>query len=135
MPQGLKFVAEDNPLWTLSEEGKITTRALETKLLEPGESAEVQVTFTWINDANNLGLKTNIAAITEDYNEKGIPDEDSDPGNEDIPTYEKEQEDDDDFALVILTLKTGKEVTYIWLIFVTITIIAAGVVLIKKYVL
>ena len=135
VPQGLKFVVEDNPLWTLSEEGKITTRALETKLLEPGESAEVQVTFTWINDANNLGLKTNIAAITEDYNEKGIPDEDSDPGNEDIPTYEKEQEDDDDFALVILTLKTGKEVTYIWLIFVTITIIAAGVVLIKKYVL
>lgn len=135
IPEGLKFVAEDNPLWTLTEEGKITTRALETKLLEPGESAEVQVTFTWINDANNLGLKTNIAAITEDYNEKGVPDEDSTPGNEEIPNYEKEQEDDDDFALVILTLKTGREVTYIWLIFVTIAIIGAGTVLIKKYVL
>lgn len=135
IPKGLKFVAEDNPLWTASEDGKITTRALETKLLKPGESAEVQVTFRWINDANNLGLKTNIAAITEDYNDKGVPDEDSTPGNEDIPNYDKEQEDDDDFALVILTLKTGKQVTYVWLIFVTITIIAAGTMLIKKYVL
>ncbi len=135
VPQGLKFVAEDNPLWTLSEEGKITTRALETKLLKPGESAEVPVVFTWINDANNLGLKTNIAAITEDYNEKGIPDEDSKPGNEDIPNYEKEQEDDDDFALVILTLKTGKNMTYIGIIMLCITIISAGAILIKKYVL
>ena len=135
IPEGLKFVAEDNPLWTLTEEGKITTRALETKLLNPGESAEVQVTFTWINDANNLGLKTNIAAITEDYNEKGIPDEDSDPGNEDIPNYEEEQEDDDDFALVILTLKTGKGVSYIWLGLVIVTIISSGAILIKKYVL
>ena len=135
IPEGLKFVAEDNPLWTLTEDGKITTRSLETKLLKPGESAEVPVTFTWINDANNLGLKTNIAAITEDYNEKGIPDEDSVPGNEDIPNYEKEQEDDDDFALVILTLKTGKGISYIWLGLVTIAILASGAILIKKYVL
>ena len=135
VPQGLKFVAEDNPLWTLSEEGKITTRALETKLLNPGESAEVPVVFTWINDANNLGLKTNIAAITEDYNDKDVDDVDSVPGNEDIPNYDKEQEDDDDFALVILTLKTGKNMTYIGIIMLCITIISAGAILIKKYVL
>ncbi|MGN1311017.1 MAG: Cys-Gln thioester bond-forming surface protein [Clostridia bacterium] len=136
VPQGLKFVAEDNPLWTLSEEGKITTRALETKLLNPGESAEVPVVFTWINDANNLGLKKNIAAITEDYNDyKGVEDIDSVPGNEDIPNYDKEQEDDDDFALVILTLKTGKNMTYIGIIMLCITIISAGAILIKKYVL
>ena len=135
VPEGLKFVAEDNPLWTLNEDGKITTRALETKLLEPGESAEVPVTFTWINDENNLGLKTNIAAITEDYNDKDVPDEDSDPGNEDIPNYEEEQEDDDDFAKVILTLETGTGASYIWLVLLTITIIAIGLMLIKKYVL
>ena len=135
IPEGLKFVAEDNPLWTLTEEGKITTRALETKLLKPGESAEIPVTFTWINDANNLGLKRNIAAITEDYNEKDVPDEDSTPGNENIPNYDKEQEDDDDFALVILTIKTGKETSYIWLMILTVTIVLAGTILIKKYVL
>ena len=137
IPEGLKFVAEDNPLWTQTEDGKITTRALETKLLKPGESAEIEVTFTWINDANNLGLKTNIAAITEDYNDKGVPDEDSEPGNEDIPNYEEEQEDDDDFALVILTIKTGGKAifTYSWLMILTIAIIASGIILIKKYVL
>lgn len=135
IPEGLKFVAEDNPLWTLTEEGKITTRALETKLLKPGDSAEIPVTFTWINDANNLGLKRNIAAITEDYNEKDVPDEDSTPGNEDIQNYDKEQEDDDDFALVILTIKTGKETSYIWLMILTVTIVLAGTILIKKYVL
>ena len=137
IPEGLKFVAEDNPLWTQTEDGKITTRALETKLLKPGESAEIEVTFTWINDANNLGLKTNIAAITEDYNDKGVPDEDSEPGNEDIPNYEEEQEDDDDFALVILTIKTGGKAifTYSWLMILAIAIIASGIILIKKYVL
>lgn len=135
IPKGLRFVAEDNPLWVLSEGGKITTRGLETKLLEPGESAEIPVTFTWINGSENLGLKTNIAAITEDFNDKGIEDEDSVPGNEDVPNYEKEQEDDDDFALVILTLKTGNEISYIWLVLLTITIITAGLVSIKKYVL
>ena len=135
IPKGLRFVAEDNPLWVLSEEGKITTRALESKLLNPGESAEIPVTFTWINGSENLGLKTNIAAITEDFNDKGVEDEDSIPGNEDIPNYEKEQEDDDDFALVILTLKTGNETSYIWLVLLTITIISSGAILIKKYVL
>lgn len=135
IPEGLKFVQEDNPLWSLEEGNTITTRALETTLLKPGEGAEVPVTFTWINDQNNLGVKTNIAAITEDYNEKGIPDEDSKPGNEDIPNYDKEQEDDDDFALVILTLKTGTAISYIWLMLLTVTIIALGAILIKKYVL
>lgn len=135
IPQGLKFLPEDNPLWTLSNDGKITTRALETILLEPGKSATIPVTFTWINDENNLGLKKNIAAITEDYNDKGVPDIDSDPGNEDIPNYDKEQEDDDDFALVILTLKTGKQMAYIGLIIGVMAIIAAGTITIKKYVL
>lgn len=135
IPEGLKFVSEDNPLWTLEEDGKITTRALETKLLKPGESVEIPVTFTWINGEDNLGLKTNIAAITEDYNEKGVPDEDSTPGNEDIANYDKEQEDDDDFALVILTLKTGKTVSYIWLGIIVVAILGAGIVTIKKYVL
>lgn len=135
IPEGLKFDAEDNPLWSLAEDGKITTRALETVLLEPGQSATVPVTFTWINGADNLGVKTNIAAITEDYNDKGIEDIDSTPGNEDIPKYEGEQEDDDDFALVILTLKTGSEKTYIALILTIVTIISLGALGIKKYVL
>ena len=136
IPEGLEFVAEDNPLWTLGEkEGTIKTRALETVTLEPGKSATVPVVFTWKKDANNLGLKTNVAAITEDYNDKNVPDMDSKPGNEDMTKYDKEQEDDDDFALVMLELKTGTEVKYIGLILGITLIIAAGTILIKKYVL
>ena len=136
IPEGLKFVPEDNPLWSLGEkEGTITTRALEKTLLEPGKSASIQVVFTWINGANNLGLKTNVAAITEDYNDKNVDDDDSTPGNEDMSKYTKEQEDDDDFALVILTLKTGKEIQYIGLVLVIVAILATGAITIKKYVL
>ena len=136
IPEGLEFVAEDNPLWTIGEkDGTITTRALETILLEPGQSATIPVIFTWKNDANNLGVKTNIAAITEDYNDKGLEDIDSTPKNENAKDYKQEQEDDDDFALVILTLKTGGEISYIGIVLGVIAIIAAGAITIKKYVL
>ena len=136
IPEGLEFIAEDNPLWTLGEkDGTITTRALETIVLEPGKSAIIPVVFTWKKDANNLGLKTNVAAITEDFNDDGVEDIDSTPGNETRPEYDKEQEDDDDFALVILTLRTGKEITYIGLVLAVITIFALGTISIKKYVL
>lgn len=136
IPKGLEFKAEDNKAfgWVKEGENKVTTRALETVLLQPGESAEVEIIFTWKRDTNNLGLKTNIAEITEDYNENGSKDIDSTPDNKKDP-YEKEQEDDDDFALVILSIKTGKGVTYTLLITTVVTIFAAGIYLIKKYVL
>ena len=136
IPEGLEFIAEDNPLWTIGEkDGTIASRTLETVLLEPGKSVTIPVVFTWINDADNLGQKTNIAAITEDYNDKKVPDIDSVPGNEDIAKYEKEQEDDDDFALVILSLETGGKLEYFGLMLGFITVIAVGIILIRKYVL
>ena len=136
IPEGLEFIAEDNPLWTIGEkDGTITTRVLETVCLKPGESTIIPVVFTWINDENNLGQKINVAAITEDYNDKGVDDIDSTPGNEDMTNYDKEQEDDDDFALVILTLKTGSEITYIGLVLAVVVVLALGIVTIKKYVL
>ena len=49
--------------------------------------------------------------------------------------YEKEQEDDDDFALVVLSLKTGKTVGYTLFITTIIAMLAGGIYLIKKYVL
>lgn len=136
IPKGLEFKAEDNKKYGWVKEGndKVTTRALETVLLEPGESAEVEIVFTWKNDKNNLGLKTNIAEITEDYNEYNSPDIDSVPDNKKDP-YEKEQEDDDDFALVILSIKTGKGMSYTLLITTVVTLLAGGIYLIKRYVL
>ena len=136
IPEGLKFVQEDNPIWEKVGETKIVTHALETTLLNPGESKEIEVIFTWINDENNLGVKTNIAAITADYNEYGdAADIDSTPRDIDITQYDHEQEDDDDYALVILTVKTGGGNSYIAIGLVVIAIIATGIVLIKRYVL
>ena len=135
IPAGLKFVAEDNPIWTKEGENKITTRALENTLLQPGETATIEVVFTWINGSENLGLKTNIAEISEDYNDKGSKDIDSTPDNVITDDYDDQQEDDDDKALVILELKTGGAVSYIWLAGVTLIIFASGIMLIKKYVL
>jgi len=127
IPNGLKFVAEDNPDWT-EKDGKIVTRALENTLLQPGESAEVKVLLTWINSANNMGVMTNTAEISEDYNDYGIPDRDSTPNNK-VPG-----EDDIDDAPVMLTVKTGSDVIiYISVACGILAILGVGILGIKKY--
>ena len=73
--------------------------------------------------------------ISEDYNEYDSPDIDSTPDNVNPDGYDKQQEDDDDKALVVLEIKTGSEQSYMWLVLVVLTIITGGVILIKKYVL
>ena len=129
VPAGLKFVAADNPGWTDLGNNVITTNLLADKLLQPGESADVQVLLTWINGQNNMGLKTNVAEISKDYNDRGVPDRDSTPDNK------KEGEDDIDDAPVMLSVSTGKVKTYFALGFTVLVMLAGGIVLIKKFVL
>ncbi len=129
IPEGLEFIPEDNPLWTLEEDGKIVTRQLENTLLQPGESAVVNVVFKWINNENNMGMKENIAEISEDKNDKDAPDKDSTPDNQ-IP-----EEDDQDNAFVLLMPKTGEVVVFIVLPTIILAVLTTGIVLIKKYVL
>ena len=127
IPNGLKFVAEDNSNWT-EKDGKIVTRALENTLLQPGESAEVEVLLTWVNSANNMGVMINTAEISEDYNDYGIPDRDSTPNNK-VPG-----EDDIDDAPVMLTVKTGSDIIiYISVACGILAILGAGIFGIKKY--
>ena len=128
IPEGLKFVKEDNPEWE-EVDGKVVTTQLENTLLQPGESAIVEITLTWINDKNNLGLKVNVAEISKDYNDSNTPDIDSTPNNK------VEGEDDQDDAPVILSLQTGVTGQYIVLTMSILIIIATGVILIKKYVI
>jgi len=131
VPAGLRFVAEDNPQWYIrdNDPNKVGTRALEDKLLQPGESATVSILLTWNNGNDNLGLKTNIAEISEDYNDKKVPDIDSTPDNK-VPG-----EDDIDDAPVLLSIATGQSRIYFGLGFVILITLAGGVLLIKKYVL
>ncbi len=136
IPAGLQFVPEDNPLWTLKGDGKVATRQLEGKLLQPGDHTDVEIIFTWINGEDNVGLKTNIAEISEDYNDSNTPDIDSKPDDVITDNYDKQQQDDDDKALVMLELKLGGEdPSYTWLVLVVLTILAGGIILIKKVVL
>ncbi len=130
IPQGLKFVAADNKNWK-EVDGKIVTNALANTLLKPGESAEVEVLLTWINGASNMGLKVNTAEISKDKNDSDTPDIDS------VPNNKKPGEDDIDDAPVILATKTGEliNLSYITLGTISLAIIGAGVMLIKKYVL
>ena len=123
IPEGLKFVQEDNPDWTTtSDERIVKTRKLEGVTLQPGESAEVEIMLTWVNSKDSMGVMTNTAEISEDYNEFGVHDIDSTPNNK------KAGEDDIDDAPVMLAIKTGSEViayTSLGLGFVTVVTIGA----------
>ena len=138
VPEGLKFVAEDNPGWTDEGNNVISTRLIEGTLLKAGEEykdvpgvgyADVEVVLTWINGNDNLGVKTNIAEISEDYNDEDVPDKDS------VPDNQKPGEDDIDDAPVMLSISTGMEITFIVLGTGILVAIAGGIFLIKKYVL
>ena len=130
IPQGLKFVKDDNQNWR-EVDGKIVTNQLENTLLQPGESTTISVILTWINDSNNLGLKTNIAEISEDADDHGNPITDIDS----TPNNQVDGEDDQDNAPVIITVRTGETTIYTSVIIAVIAIIGAGVYGIKKYVL
>ena len=130
IPEGLKFVAADNPNWK-QVDGKIVTDELKDTLLKPGETAEVEVLLTWINAKDNFDLKINTAEISKDKNESNTPDIDSTPNNQ------KPGEDDIDDAPVILSIKTGaaQTIQYITLATSALAILAVGVIFIKKFVL
>ena len=130
IPQGLKFVKDDNQNWR-EVDGKIVTNQLENTLLQPGESTTISVILTWINDSNNLGLKTNIAEISEDADDHGNPITDIDS----TPNNQVDGEDDQDNAPVIITVRTGETTIYTSVIIAVIAIIGAGAYGIKKYVL
>lgn len=130
IPEGLEFVEADNQNWKEDSNGTIVTDALANTLLQPGQTASVEVTLRWINNENNMGLKTNVAEISKDYNEAGdVDDIDSTPDNK------KDGEDDIDDAPVILSISTGKAPMYIVLTTAVLAMVGTGVVAIKKYIL
>lgn len=129
IPEGLKFVAAENPDWTEKQTNIIATKKLENTLLQPGESADVEVLLTWINNSENMGLKVNLAEISEDYNDQNVPDIDSTPNNK------KMGEDDIDDAPVLLSVTTGQTRLYLTLTFTILMTLASGVMMIKRFVL
>ena len=133
IPEGLRFIQEDNPLWyprePLNGRERVGTQQLANTLLQPGESATISILLTWINDPNNMGLKTNIAEISQDDNDSDTPDIDSTPDNF------TDGEDDIDDAPVMLTVALGDTQIYIGLGFVIVAMLTGGIWAIKRYVL
>ena len=129
IPEGLIFVAEDNPLWTQLEDGTIVTTQTENTLLEPGESTEVEVILTWDKEAQNFGVMDNWAEISKDDNDFDSPDIDSTPDNN------VHGEDDIDDAPVMVSVKTGEAQVYIITTLSVLGILGTGITLIRKFVL
>ena len=129
IPDGLKFDEADNPLWTKVDNKTIVTDQTKDVLLQPGDTTEVEVVLTWINDSENFGIMDNWAEISKDKNDYNAPDIDSTPNNN------KKGEDDIDDAPVMIAVQTGEVVLYIGITFATLAVLGTGLVLIKKFVL
>ena len=111
----------------ITNEGQIAGEATEITDYVP----EGEVVLRWINGHDNLGPKTNMAEISEDYNKENIPDRDSTPDNK------KDGEDDIDDATVLLSVNQGGGIQsiYINLSLIFLAIIFVGGIIIKKFVL
>ena len=114
--------------WKILENGIVTTDYLKDTLLKPGESAVVPIVLRWTRSEKNLGQKVNVAEISKDYNDYGAPDIDSTPDNN------KDGEDDQDLAIVVLSISTGSTPMYIALITFITALLGTGFYMIYKYV-
>lgn len=129
MPKEMKFNSELNKDWYTSENGVLYNSSLANTIINPGERKEVTLILTKKMTEDNLGLYHNEAEIYESYNDLGIADVDSTPGNK-IST-----EDDISSADVLITVKTGKVILFVGLILTIIIITGIGAYVIKKKVI
>ena len=100
MPNDLKFSSELNKDWYQTQEG-LYNSSLANEIINPGESRELTLTLTKSMTENNAGLINNTAEIDEDYNELGLADSNSTPGNR------VNGENDMGSADVLLGIRTG----------------------------
>ena len=123
-PTDLKFNSELNKDWYQASDGIYSTSLSNTKLAA-GQSAELTLTLTKAMTENNLGLINNSAEISEEYNELGMADKDSTPGNK------VKGEKDYGSADLILGVKTGGEV-YVGITIAIIAILGVAVFVIYR---
>lgn len=121
----LKFSSELNKDWYQVGD-TLYTASLANEKIKPGETKTVTLTLTKAMTENNTGLIPNTAEIAEDYNELGIADSNSTPGNR------VKEENDFGLAEVLLSIRTGG-IVYITIAIVIIVILGvATVIIIKK---
>ena len=131
LPEDAMFMSELNSDWYLSNNNQdVYNASLANEIINPGESKEVTLVLSFnITDKNIGNIVNNNAEIYESYNEQGIEDIDSVPGNKIA------EEDDISKADIVLSVVTGKLVIGSILIIVALTIFIFGAYEIKKRVL
>ena len=127
-PTDLTFNSSLNPEW-YQEEGNLHTTSLANTKLEAGEEKELTLVLTKTMTESNTGLVNNTAEISEAYNNLGIDDVDSIPGNK------QKSEDDMGSCNCIISVKTGVAITYITLTLSIIAVMAVGTYIISRKVL
>lgn len=120
IPRDLQFSSEMNKDW-YQVDNVIYSSSIANDKIESGESRTLTLTLTKKMNDENLGLVNNRAEIVEAYNDLGLSDINSTPGNQD------KNENDYSFADMILSIKTGKAV-YISIGAIIATIAVSGIV-------
>lgn len=126
MPNDFTFSSELNKDWYQDGEN-LYTSILANDIIQAGESRVLTLTLTKSMTENNTGRNNNIAEIAEDYNDLGIIDKNSTPGNR------VQGENDMGTADLIISIRTGGGI-YV-AIFVTIIValaVTTGIIIKKK---
>ena len=127
IPSDLKFSSELNKDWYQSGTNLYNT-SLANEKIASGESRELTLTLTKSMTEDNTGRINNTAEIVEAYNELGIEDSNSTPGNK------TKGENDMGSADVIISIGTGAIIFYSTVTIVVIIAILSGITipLVKK---
>lgn len=113
IPQDFKLVQDGN--WKVKGDKAVTTK-LENKLLQPGESTTIEITFEWKLTESNIGSRINEGKITEYEN----------PYNAKDPT-----ENNNDKEEMIVQVRTGEGLYYLIPVIIVIGMLAIIIVIVK----
>ena len=125
LPESLTFNSELNSDWYQENDGNLYNTSLADVELQPGEQKELTLILTKKITEDSIGIINNSAEIFESYNEQGLQDMDSTPGNQ------VANEDDMSSADLVISLVTGKAALYIFIIVMVLGILITGSYLIK----
>lgn len=126
MPKDMKFSSEINKDWYASDNGNIYNASLANTLIQPQQTKELTLLLTKKMTGDNTGIINNTAEIQEAYNDLGLEDIDSRPGNK------VQTEDDISSADAAIGIKTGEIYIYITLIISIVGVLGVGIYLINK---
>lgn len=130
LPAGMAFSSDLNNNWYLGTDGNLYTTSLANTLINPGETKNVKLVLSKKMTGENVGLVHNVAEISEDYNEYGLRDGNSTPGNK------QDGENDMTAADVLLSMSTGREIaSFMGITIGIIAVVAVVAFLIRKYII